>query len=218
MSAASEFTLYNYFRSSASFRVRIALNLKGIAAELRSVHLLRDEQHAGDYTALNSQELVPTLLHGGHRLGQSLAIIEYLDEIVPEPPLLPQDHFARARVRQIAQAIACDIHPLNNLRVLRYLKHPVGANQEASDAWQRHWLNLGFQALETMIGQDRQTGQFCHGDNPTLADICLVPQMANARRVNLDLDPYPTLRRIEEAAYRLPAFEAARPQNQPDAE
>jgi len=217
MSAAPEFTLYSYFRSSAAFRVRIALNLKGVAADMRFVHLLKDggQQHADAYRKINPQQIVPTLIAGGETLGQSLAIIEYLDEILPEPPLLPAEPLARARVRQMALLVACDIHPLNNLRVLRQLKQ-MGISEEARLDWQRHWMREGFQALESMLAGAR--GQFCHGDRPTLADLCLVPQMTNARRVALALDEFPTLLRIEEAAYRLPAFVAARPENQPDAE
>lgn len=220
MSAVSDLTLYSYFRSSAAFRVRIVLNLKGLTADLRFVHLLKDggQQHAGAYDALNPQHVVPTLVSGGHVIGQSLAIMEYLDEMVPEPPLLPRDPLARARVRQIALSIACDIHPLNNLRVLRYLKHELNADDQTRIDWQYYWMNQGFSALERLLSGDPATGRFCHGDAPTLADICLVPQLANARRVQMDLTPYPTLLRIEEYAYRLPAFIDARPENQPDAE
>jgi len=220
MSATSDLTLYSYFRSSAAFRVRIALNLKGLRADMRFVHLLKGggAQHADDYKKLNPLQLVPTLIAGGQTIGQSLAILEYLEEQVPEPPLLPRDVLARARVRQLALSVACDIHPLNNLRVLRYLKNELQAEDQARTDWQHHWMKLGFEAQETLLAHDPATGLFCHGDTPTLADICLVPQMFNARRVQLDLAPYPTLLRIEEAAYRLPAFAAARPENQPDAE
>ena len=218
MSAVPDFTLYGYFRSSAAFRVRIALNLKGIAAELASVHLRKGMQRKEDYRRLNPQELVPLLVHKDTAIGQSLAIIEYLDEIVPEPPLLPKDSKGRARVRQIALAIACDIHPLNNLRVLQFLQQRFGANEPAVADWQRHWMGLGFSALEEILSRDARRGAFCHGDTPTLADICLVPQLANARRVETDLSAFPTLLGIEKEAYRLSAFEAARPQNQPDAE
>jgi maleylacetoacetate isomerase len=214
------FILYGYFRSSAAFRVRIALNLKGIVAEMRFVHLLKDggQQHTDEYRALNPQEQIPTLVHDGHTITQSLAIIEYLDEIVPEPPLLPRDALGRARVRSIAYAIACDIHPVNNLRVNQYIKRVFHADTEAQIAWQRHWIELGFTALEALLANSPETGRFCHGEQPTLADICLIPQMANARRVNLDLSPYPTLARIELTALAYPAFEAALPKNQPDAE
>lgn len=217
--AKPEFTLYGYFRSSAAFRARIALNLKGIKPELKFVHLLKDvgQQHAAGYKAVNPQELIPTLIHDGHTIGQSLAIIEYLDEVKPEPPLLPRDPAGRARVRQLAYAIACDIHPANNLRVLLHLRDKFGASEETRAEWQRHWISLGFAALETLV-QSPDTGKFCHGDSPTLADICLIPQMANARRVNTDLSPYPTLTRIESIALAHPAFDAALPGNQPDAE
>ena len=214
----NDFVLYGYFRSSAAFRARIALNLKGIVPETRFVHLLKDGQHAAEYKTLNPQELIPALVHDGHTITQSLAIIEYLDEIVPEPALLPPDAFGRARARSIAYQIACDIHPVNNLRVNRHLKAAFGAGPDAQIAWQRHWISLGFAALETMLARDAETGKFCHGDSPTIADICLVPQMANARRVQLDFTLYPTLTRIETHALSLAAFDAALPANQPDAE
>ena len=215
-----ELVLYGYFRSSAAFRTRIALNLKGLAAEQKFVHLLRDggEQHGADYKAVNPQELVPTLVHKGEAIGQSLAIIEYLDEMWPEPPFLPKEPRARARVRQLAYIIACDIHPLNNLRMLLYLRDRFSVGEAARGEWQRHWIGLGFSTLETLLAQSPFTGSFCHGDTPTLADICLIPQMANSRRVNLDLSPYPTLLRIEAHALEHPAFRAAVPRNQPDAE
>jgi maleylacetoacetate isomerase len=214
-----DFTLYGYFRSSAAFRARIALNLKGIRPELKFVHLLKDggQQHAAGYRSVNPQAIIPTLVHDGHTIGQSLAIIEYLDEIVPEPPLLPKDAAGRARVRQLADVVACDIHPVNNLRVNDYLRDTLGVGDEARLAWNKHWIALGFSALEEFL-QSPDTGKFCHGDRPTLADICLIPQMANARRVHLDLAPYPTLLRIEATALAHPAFDAALPKNQPDAE
>jgi maleylacetoacetate isomerase len=215
-----DFALYGYFRSSAAFRVRIALNLKGIKPELRFVHLRRDggEQHRPDYEAINPQKLIPALVHDGHTITQSLAIVEYLDELVPEPPLMPKDAFGRARVREIALAVACDIHPVANLRVNQYIEREFGADAKAQIRWQRHWIRTGFDALETMLARAKETGRFCHGDAPTLADICLIPQMANARRVELDLSPWPTLARIEARALTHPAFEAALPKNQPDAE
>ena len=220
MSSKPDVALYGYFRSSAAFRARIALNLKGIKPENRFVHLLKDggQQHAPGYARVNPQELIPTLLHDGHTIGQSLAIIEYLDEVRLEPPLLPRDPAGRARVRQLAYAVACDIHPVNNLRVLLHLRDTFGADETARAEWQRHWIALGFAALETLLAGSPETGTFCHGDAPTLADICLVPQMANARRVNTNLAPYPTLVRIEETALAHPAFDAALPKNQPDAE
>lgn len=220
MSAGSDLTLYSYFRSSAAFRVRIALGLKGLKADMRFIHLLKDggAHHGSDYKKINPLQLVPSLVDHGQVISQSLAILEYLEEQVPEPPLLPRDAGARARVRQIALSIACDIHPLNNLRVLQYLKSNLDADDQARIGWQQNWMALGFGALETLLRDDPATGTFCHGDMPSFADICLVPQMTNARRVQLDLSPYPTLLGIEEAAYRLPAFVAARPENQPDAE
>ena len=206
--------LFTYFRSSAAFRVRIALNLKGLKPEQVFVHLRKKEQGAEQYRALNPQALIPTLVHEGHAIGQSLAIIEYLDEIVPRPALLPADTLGRARVRQMAYAVACEIHPLNNLRVLNYLRETLGRSEEEILAWQRHWMALGFAATEALAGP----GRFCHGDAPSLADICLIPQLANARRAEMDLAPYPTLLRIERAAFELPAFVEALPKNQPDAE
>ncbi|HXC53826.1 MAG TPA: maleylacetoacetate isomerase [Rhizomicrobium sp.] len=220
-STNSEFALYGYFRSSAAFRVRIALSLKGIAPELRFIHLLRGggEQHGAAYKALNPLELIPALAHDGHLITQSLAIAEYLDDVQPEPPLLPKDALGRARVREIAYLIACDIHPVNNLRLGQYLKSEIGISDEQQVRWQRHWIKLGFAALEQMLRTSRHTGAFCYGDAPTLADVCLIPQMFNARRVKLEIeDHYPTLARIEAHALAHPAFDAAHPRNQPDAE
>ena len=212
--------LYDYFRSSAAYRVRIALNLKGIKPDERTfVHLRMGNQRAQDYLALNPQGLVPALaLDDGHVLTQSLAIVEYLEETHPEPPLLPQAGAARARVRAIALQIACDIHPLNNLRVLNYLLGTVGVTKEQKDGWYRYWVDVGFEALEKSLAHDGETGRFCHGDRPTLADVCLVPQIANARRFNIDMSPYPTLTRIETACNAIEAFAAAAPARQPDAE
>lgn len=218
MSDADDFAIYGYFRSSAAFRVRIALNLKSIEAAPHSLHLRKDQHRSEAYKALNPQQLVPALVHDGHVIAQSLAIMEYLDELRPDPPLLPGDAAGRARVRQIALSIACDIHPLNNLRVLRYLRHALRADDQARNDWQYHWIVTGFDALEDFLKASGDTGRFCHGDSPTLADVCLVPQMANARRIQMELGDYPTLLRIEEAAYQLPAFARARPENQPDAE
>jgi maleylacetoacetate isomerase len=216
----AEFKLYSYFRSSAAYRTRIALNLKGIAPDYAFIHLLKEggQQHSADYKERNPQELIPALEHDGHTIAQSLAIIEYLDEVCPEPPLLPKSPLDRARVRQIAHAIACDIHPINNLRVLQYLRDTHGLSEEERARWQRHWIATGFAAIETLLAQSNDTGRYCHGDTPTLADICLIPQMANGRRVNLDFAPYPTLLRIEKEALAHPAFAAAAPQAQPDAE
>jgi maleylpyruvate isomerase len=217
---ADRFTLYTYFRSSAAYRVRIALNLKDIAPDYRFVHLLKDggQQHGRHYAELNPQELVPTLVHDGHAIGQSLAIMEYLDEIKPEPPLLPRDAAGRARVRQLAYAVACDIHPINNLRVLNYLRKPFGHSDEEVITWMTHWIDLGLGAIETMLAGSADTGRFCHGDKPTIADVCLIPQMANARRGRTNLELFPTLKRIEAACFELPAFADAVPQKQPDAE
>jgi len=216
----SDFALYGYFRSSAAFRARIALNLKGIKPELRFVHLLRNggEQHTPEYKALNPQELIPSLVHDGHTITQSLAIIEYLNEIVPEPPLLPKDAYGRARCRELAYVVACDIHPVNNLRVGQYIKRTFKTQDEDVFAWQRHWITVGFGALEKMLASSPDTGKFCHGDTPTIADICLIPQVANARRVKLEIETWPTIARIEAQALTLPAFDAALPKNQPDAE
>jgi maleylacetoacetate isomerase len=211
--------LYDYFRSSAAYRVRIALNLKRVAPERASVHLRRGAQRADEYLAMNPQGLVPALVtDGGDVLTQSLAIIEWLEETHPQPALLPGDAAGRARVRSLALAVACDIHPLNNLRVLNYLTGTLGATDAQRDGWMRYWCDVGLEALETRLARERATGAFCHGGAPTIADICLVPQLANARRVDLDLAPYPTLLRIESACIALPAFANAAPAKQPDAE
>ncbi len=211
-------TLYTYFRSSAAYRVRIALNLKGLPCESVPVHLLRDggEQHSLDYARLNPTELVPTLVDGEHALGQSLAIIEYLDEVHPSPPLLPGNALERARIRALAQSIACDMHPLNNLRVLQYLGREHQLDEAAKGTWVRHWITLGFTALEAQL-QHANTGVFCHGDTPTLADCCLVPQLFNARRFATPLERFPTLCRIEAACLALDAFQRAAPEAQADA-
>lgn len=211
--------LHTYFRSSASYRVRIALHLKGLAFESVGVHLLRagGAQHAPDYVRLNPSRLVPTLVDGEHALGQSLAIMEYLEETHPEPALLPSDPVGRARVRALAQTIACEIHPLNNLRVLQYLEHELKIDDAARATWYRHWITLGFTAIEAALANSASTGAFCHGDTPTLADCCLIPQIANSRRFDTPLDAFPTIRRIEATCLDLPAFQAARPEVQPDA-
>jgi maleylpyruvate isomerase len=211
--------LYDYFRSSAAYRVRIALNLKGLAFEREFVHLRKGAQRGEDYLAVNPQGLVPALVtDDGTVLTQSLAIIEYLDETVASPPLLPRDALERARVRSLAQAIACDIHPIDNLRVLRYLLNTVGVEEAQKDAWFKYWIDVGLEALEIAVSRDAATGRFCHGDSPTLADICLVPQLANARRVDMDLSPYPTLTRIDAECRKVRAFADAAPQLQPDFE
>jgi maleylacetoacetate isomerase len=210
--------LYSYFRSSAAFRVRIALNLKKLDYETAAIHLRRNDQSGPDYRAVNPQGLVPALVDGGQTLIQSLAIIEYLDEVYPEPPLLPKDPPGRARVRALAEIVACDIHPINNLRVLRYLTHQLGHDEAAIGVWYNHWIAAGFEALEAKLQRDPYTSTFCHGDAPGLADIILVPQVVNAERYRLDLAPYPTLTRIYENCIRLKPFIAAHPNNQPDYE
>ena len=212
--------LYTYFRSSASYRVRIALNLKGLPYETASVHLSRDggEQHKPEYRGLNPQGLVPMLRDGAQMLTQSIAIIEYLDETHPQPPLLPKDPVGRARVRALALAIACDLHPLNNTRVLSYLTGPMGLSNDARQAWYCHWIAVGLEALESTLASDGGAGKFCHGDAPGMADCCLVPQLANARRFKCDVAPYPALLRIEKNCQALEAFQRAAPDKQPDAE
>lgn len=212
--------LYTYFRSSAAYRVRIALNLKGLAYEAVPVHLLRDggQQNQPAYRALSPLGTVPVLENEGEVITQSLAIIEYLEETHPLPPLLPASAADRARVRALAQTIACDIHPVNNLRVLQYLGKHFAATQEQKDAWYRHWVGEGLRAVEQLLVGDSRTGAFCHGDAPTLADCCLVPQVFNARRFDCPLDAMPTIRRIVAACEALPAFRNAAPAMQPDAE
>ncbi len=212
-------TLYSYWRSSAAYRVRIGLNLKGLDYAIVPVHLVRDggQQHAPAYAALNPQELVPALRDGDRVLTQSLAILEYLEETHPQPALLPADAAGRARVRALAQLVACDIHPLNNLRVLQFFDQEWNVPQAERDEWILHWMRTGFAAMEASLAASAQGGRFCHGDAPGLADCCLVPQLYNARRFHLDMEAFPTLRRIEAACLALPAFDAARPENQPDA-
>jgi maleylacetoacetate isomerase len=209
--------LYTYWRSSAAYRVRIALHLKGLAFESIPVHLVKDEQHASAFKDVNPQELIPVLLHGGRVLTQSLAIMEYLDETFPERPLLPAVARDRQRVRAIAAMVACDIHPLGNLRVQQYLERELGATQEQREAWSRHWIGKGFEAIERVLADSPATGEFCEGDRPTMADCCLVPQVYNARRFNLDVAAYPTIARIDSACQQLDAFKAARPEAQADA-
>lgn len=206
---------YTYATSSAAYRTRIALKLKGLEPEERYVHLLKDggQQHDPAYAAVNAMELIPTLIDGEETIGQSLAIIEYLDEVYPEPPLLPGGAAARARVRQIALSIACDIHPVNNLRIRRYLANTLQIDAEASKTWYRHWIDLGFRGVEALLDAD---GPFACGDAPTMADIVLVPQVANARRFQIPLDAYPRIVRADGAARALPAFAAAAPDVQPD--
>ena len=212
--------LYTYFRSSAAFRVRIALNLKGLPYEAVPIHLMRGagEQHSDRYVERNPASLVPALEDEGITLGQSLAIIEYLEERHPSPSLLPQQPMARARVREIALSVACDIHPLNNLRVLRYLHAPLGVAEARRDEWARHWIALGFTAIERRLAQGDHTGAYCFGDAPTIADCCLIPQVFNARRVQLPLDEYSNIRRIHDHCMQQEAFQRAAPGAQGDAE
>jgi maleylpyruvate isomerase len=209
--------LYSYFRSSAAYRVRIALNLKGIAYETLPIHIVKDGGHnrRPEFRAVNPQMKVPVLVtDGGDVLIQSLAIIEYLDETKPSPPLLPKDPIARAKVRALAELIACDIHPLNNLGPLRYLKNALKQEQSTIDTWYHHWVIEGFEALEALI----EPGPYSFGSTVTLADTCLVPQVANARRLKVPLDRFPKIVAVDRACQELPAFEQAKPENQPDAE
>jgi maleylacetoacetate isomerase/maleylpyruvate isomerase len=208
--------LYTYFRSSAAFRVRIALNLKRISYEPVFVHLAKGEHRQPEYAGVNPQALLPTLvLDDGTRLNQSLAIIEYLDEVQRTPALLPEEAKARARVRSLSHLIACEIHPLNNLRVLQHLKRALGQTQEQIDAWYRYWIADGLAKLEAELASKNR---FCHGDAPTMADCCLVPQIFNAKRYNSDLSPFPITMRVFEECMKLEAFDRAQPSKQPDAE
>ncbi|MBO9715280.1 MAG: maleylacetoacetate isomerase [Pseudoxanthomonas sp.] len=212
--------LYSYWRSSAAYRVRIGLALKGLAFETLPVHLLRDggQQHGADYAALNPQQLVPVLLHGRRAVRQSMAILEYLEEAWPDTvPLLPAGARERGRVRALAQLVACDIHPLNNLRVLQFFERQWNVPQAERDEWVRHWIVEGLAAFEALVADDPSTGTFCHGDAPGLADCCLVPQLYNARRFGVDPGQWRTLARIEQACLALPEFRAAAPEAQPDA-
>jgi maleylacetoacetate isomerase len=210
--------LYNYFRSSASFRVRIALELKGLAYDYLPVHLPKGEHKEPAYAAVSPAMLVPTLVtDGGEHLGQSMAIIEYLDETHPQPPLLPADPLARARVRALAQLIACEIHPLNNLRVLRYLVRDLKLEEEAKNVWYRHWVRDGLEAFERELAR-LPASRFCYGDTPTLADCCLVPQIFNGRRFDVNFDGLPRTMAAFDACMALPAFQRAQPSSCPDHE
>jgi maleylacetoacetate isomerase len=209
--------LYTFFRSSAAFRVRIALNIKGLQYNSISKAFAKNEHRSEDYLLINPQGLIPTLEADGNLLSQSLAIIEYLEETHPTPPLLPKEPAARAKVRAMALAIACEIHPLNNLRVLNYLRQQFGQSEDGVNTWYRHWVAEGFTGLETMVREASWTKRYCCGDTLSMADVLLVPQMFNARRFKCDLEPYPTLVAISEHLETLPAFEAARPELQPDA-
>ena len=208
--------LYTWFRSSAAFRVRIALNLKGISYDKEPIALPRAAHRKPEYAALNPQALVPTLEEGGQLLTQSLAIIEYLEEKQPSPPLLPVDLLGRARVRALSLLVACEIHPLNNLRVLKYLHKPLGLSEDASKAWYHHWIADDFQKLEAELLRG-ETGRFCHGDAPSMADCCLVPQVFNAQRYQCDLGPYPTVMRVFAECMKVDAFDRAQPSKQPEA-
>lgn len=208
--------LYNYFRSSASYRVRIALALKGLAYDYKPVHLVRNEQFNESYQAVSAARLVPLLRDGEHTLTQSLAIIEYLDETHPQPPLLPALPAERARVRALALDIACEIHPLNNLRVLRYLVHDLKLSEDDKNRWYKHWVETGLETVERQLAA--QPATYCHGATPTLADCVLVPQIFNARRLDCRLDHVPQVMRVFEACMKLPAFEKTRPENCPDFE
>jgi maleylacetoacetate isomerase len=216
---SSEPKLYTYFRSSAAYRARIAVNLKGVKCETISVDLRAAEpgQRKPEYLAVNPQGLVPALVVEGTTIAQSMAIIEYLDEMYPEPPLLPRSPLERARVRAMTLAVACDIHPLNNLQVLKYLRSPLGHDQETIDTWSRHWIARGFAALEQEVCGGTSDGRHMFGSTVTIADVFIVPQMYNARRVNCDLTPYPTLRGICAHLETIPAFAKAVPEAQPDA-
>ena len=207
--------LFNYYRSSASYRVRIALALKGLDYDYRAIHLQKNEQLGEDYAAVSAARLVPLLRDGDHMLTQSLAIIEYLDETHPQPPLLPGDAAARAHVRSLAMDIACEIHPLNNLRVLRYLVQSLKLSEEDKDRWYRHWVETGLEVVERRLAAMPAT--YCHGDTPTLADCVLVPQIFNARRFNCKLDHVPHVMRVFDACMKLDAFEKTRPEACPDA-
>lgn len=211
--------LYTYFRSSAAYRVRIALGLKGLPYEAVPVHLLKNggEQLDPSYRGVNPAALLPALQDGDTTITQSMAIIEYLDEVHPQAPLLPLDAAGRARVRALAQTIACDTHPLSNLRVLKYLTGTLGISEEAKTAWMHQWMTLGLAAFEALLA-DGKAGRYCHGDTPSLADCCLLPQVFNAQRFGVDLAPYPHIARIAANCAELPAFQAAHPSQQPDAE
>jgi maleylacetoacetate isomerase len=210
--------LYGYFRSSAAYRVRIALALKELSVDTTIVSLMQGEHRTAEFGKINPQQLVPVLEDQGTLLYQSLAIIEYLEERHPQPPLLPQDALARARVRSLALLIACEIHPLNNPRVLNYLTGRLSVSEDQKLEWYRHWVATGFTALETRLAGEPGTGRFCHGDLPGYADCCLVPQVANARRFDVDLAPFPTIVRIDAACRALEPFRRAAPENQPDAQ
>ncbi|PHP66174.1 maleylacetoacetate isomerase [Zhengella mangrovi] len=215
----ADIKLHNYFRSSTSYRVRIALAMKGVDYDYVAHHLRHGGNRAPDYLAVNPQGLVPALVWSdGTVLGQSLAILEFIDDMVPEPPLMPTDAHGKARVRMLAQMVGCDIHPVNNLRILNALRERFGADDAAVADWFRHWVGETFRPMEQMLAESDATGTFCHGDQVTIADLCLVAQVANNGRFGVDMDPYPTIRRINEACMAIDAFRQAAPMNQPDAE
>ena len=207
--------LFNYFRSSASYRVRIGLALKGLDYDYRSVHLQKNEQLQESYASVSPSRLVPLLVDDEHRITQSLAILEYLDETHPQPPLLPADPVGRARVRALAMDIACEIHPLNNLRVLRYLTQSLKVSEDDKNRWYRHWVETGLEVVERQLAA--QPATYCHGETPTLADCTLVPQIFNAKRFDCRLEHVPNVMRVYENCMRLPAFENTRPEACPDA-
>jgi len=210
--------LYTYFRSSAAFRVRIALNLKGLSYEPRFIHLAKGEHRKPDYDAVNPQGLLPALIDDDQLVTQSLAIIEYLEETHPSPPLLPRDALGRARVRSLSLLVACEIHPLNNLRTLQYLVRDLGLSEADKNKWYEHWIHDGMAKFEADLARAKGAGKFCHGDTPTVADCCLVPQVFNAQRLNCDLSHAPTALRIFDECMKLDAFQRAQPSRQPDAE
>lgn len=212
--------LYSFWRSSAAYRVRIALGLKELSYEIEPVHLLKDggKQHTPEFNELNPQEFVPVLIHGNRVLRQSMAIMEYLDDVWSDNPLLPPVPRDAQRARAIAQMITCDIHPLNNLRVMQYLESQFKATQAQKDEWMKHWISAGFDAVEKVLADNPSTGSFCEGDIPTMADCCLVPQVYNAERFKVSMKPYPTIARINKECLELEAFKQAHPSVQPDAE
>lgn len=214
---AAPVTLYGYFRSSTSYRVRIALALKGVAYESVTVNLVKGEQRGADYLALNPQGRVPTLFHGGHILSQSLAIMEYLDDVAPEPPLVYGDAAQKAYIRRLSQMIACDAHPVTNLNVLQYLTHTLGVAEEQKTQWYRDFSLAALVGVEATLAAEGRAGQFCCGDRISMADLCLVPHMYNMRRFQIPLDAFPLCRGIEQRCVALPAFQAAAPETQPDA-
>ena len=216
----TDIKLYTYWRSSASYRVRMALNLKSIPYEQIPIHLVRDggQQHQADYKQLNPQGLVPTLIHENQIITQSIAMLEYIEERFPQQALMPSDAFGRARVRSLANVIACDTHPINNLRVLNYLTGTLGHDEQTKLDWYRHWTALGLDAFEAMLASSDQTGRCCYGDEPTIADCCLLPQVYNARRFDCDESGWPEIRRIAAYLETIPAIADAAPENQPDAE